>query len=71
MSDIIDSAFISVVKLIICVAYFSTYECPIIGGVQVLIAYSSDRVVTPMSNVLSYSWTPVVTNWHKSAFDFD
>ena len=25
---------------IICVAYFSAYECPIIGGVRVPIAYS-------------------------------
>ena len=30
----------SIVSPIICVAYFSAYECPIIGGVRVPIAYS-------------------------------
>ena len=35
-----DSAFVSMVYLIICEVYFSIYECPIIDGVRVLIAYS-------------------------------
>ena len=43
--------------------HFSISKVVTHSSVQMVKYVASDRVVTPMSTVLNYSWTPVVTNW--------
>ena len=43
--------------------HFSISKVVTHPSVQMVKYVASDRVVTPMSTVLNYSWTSVVTNW--------